>query len=1432
MLPDRHSRPTLATASVACSGVRAVSAPAVIQSRTAAKGDIDPNPSVEAFQTSIGVADRQKLLDDFKKATEDYGLCPNRVWAVAKEDLPKLLPNCKLDFRVPSDTPDENVGDSNDHSSCTFDFCEQSQRDFTAVEQRHECLDKDSCKQLAARFSRVTLNDAAMEEHSTVWALDGVAMLEAPRPYMAISHVWSDGTGAGAWKAGQVNECLYHFFQSIAERFGCEGMWWDTVCIPEDKAARQKAIHMIQNNYQSATITLIHDCFLRNWQWDLETACFGILMSPWFSRGWTALELAKSRKVKVIFRGQHGPVIKDLDQDILAREGPPSSPREFASSLIRHLRQKIEKLNDLLVTLGSRSTSWPKDRAIISALMLDMKHDERQQETYQKILMKMGKVAPGNLFHNFATMSSGFKWCSANIWSMPHDSGTASLQILEDGDLLGSWRISRVDSKLEERCSWSGTHRLVEQRIRQALQSGEECYLLAEVKNRAIERALLASLIGRAVDGEQRYELVGAVYPHPPLNGDKWAILPVRLAGDVSSKSKTKKEGKVESLRQPAGSLHQAALTGDWEAFKQLLKTPGQNVSDSLGQLPIHIAAERGHEDMVELLATLPSSKGKCNRGQTAMHRAAWGGSPDVAKKLVEYKFDVFPKDNRGVTPLHIAAELGNEAVLEFLITRITTTDEINRKHHTTTIDEINSNSQTALHYAALRGEFDCAQLLVDAGASRHSQDCFGWTPLHCAAGSGNLDVIQLLLGGETNAAQDYVNCRDAKHGWRPIHFAAMSGNTEAVDLLVQSGADKNVKDVKGWTPGHFAEVNQHKKTLLCFTEQGASLANICQDVDNITPLHCQAMNMRQGSVAALVHGETEVPSKANSDNGWSPLIFAIEHGLEVAFTRLLKLTGQDVEGHRALVEAAIRNRRMNSLQHLILTQHIQDPQEMLSLAVDCGCASAVELLLDSGHASVADDPKPMHLAAQHGNKEIAMILLSRGAFYDGIADKRSPLSVAAEAGHIELIKLLLDKGAKTELADAGRKTPLSHTAAQGNLAAVEMLLLRGAGVEGCDPSATPLSYAAQSGHEEVVQLLLNKGAMIETRPPQFDGVDARTTVVGTSSTAGWLKHERGTPLALAARGGHVAVMEMLIDRGASVAGYPDPHPLFGGNYGTPLCMASERGHLGAVKLLMENGATVGFLPAASLDDEEEDPMWVGSDWRGPYIHLPPLSRAIKNGHVEVVELLLRQLSAVDADDYRYALEMAMKVAVYSRQHDITKLLLDKGASVDGNGVCPTALDRIVFPPLLTACHIGAYEIAELLISRGANVNMTGDSSNTALTFACENGHDSILGLLLENGANVDGGPGRHGKPLFAAIRRRNHTAVELLLQRGADFNQPGDNGRTAVQFAVSEDNTAICRLLQQHGAIISDAVIAAVADEEALREMGLKGNFSFPLVR
>ncbi|OTA98502.1 hypothetical protein M426DRAFT_69668, partial [Hypoxylon sp. CI-4A] len=301
------------------------------------------------------------LVDQFE-GLADQQLCPNRVWHVCSLIQDWREKQSILQEILSGMFPMDALGHE-DHSACSIDFCEFSNRNFAAVQQYHEPdnpeekdqekiaynhKEKTVCQPIRGLFDANKLVRAIRSGKLTAWSLNGLSILEHPRPFMAISHVWSDGTGSGAGSSKELNGCLYRYFKRIAKRFQCEGIWWDTLCIPRDRAARSKALDTMNRNYEYARITLVHDRFLRNIPFDNpEKACLAVILSSWFTRGWTALELAKSRKVKIIFKNS----IKDLDNDILSRV----KDKYFAARVIKDLRcGQFFDVGDLLNALRPR----------------------------------------------------------------------------------------------------------------------------------------------------------------------------------------------------------------------------------------------------------------------------------------------------------------------------------------------------------------------------------------------------------------------------------------------------------------------------------------------------------------------------------------------------------------------------------------------------------------------------------------------------------------------------------------------------------------------------------------------------------------------------------------------------------------------------------------------------------------------------------------------------------------------------------------------------------------------------------------------------------------------------------------------------------------------------------------------------------------------
>ena len=227
-------------------------------------------------------------IEEASRKIVELGFCQQRVWDVVRhshDGETELVPLVHALEHLPQLR-------HKDHGSCTSQFCEHATLNFTSVTQLHQCLDPKDCKPTTGKMFDQSLLVAVLNSSTvtTAWTLDGMSLVAQDMSYIAVSHVWSDGTGAGVWKVGQVNKCLWGFWVDIARRLGCDGVWWDTACIPQDKAARSKALNNLHHNYAVAKYTVVHDLYLAGIEWKNDgSPCIALVLSPWFTRGWTAL---------------------------------------------------------------------------------------------------------------------------------------------------------------------------------------------------------------------------------------------------------------------------------------------------------------------------------------------------------------------------------------------------------------------------------------------------------------------------------------------------------------------------------------------------------------------------------------------------------------------------------------------------------------------------------------------------------------------------------------------------------------------------------------------------------------------------------------------------------------------------------------------------------------------------------------------------------------------------------------------------------------------------------------------------------------------------------------------------------------------------------------------------------------------------------------
>jgi beta-lactamase regulating signal transducer with metallopeptidase domain len=162
-----------------------------------------------------------------------------------------------------------------------------------------------------------------------------------------------------------------------------------------------------------------------------------------------------------------------------------------------------------------------------------------------------------------------------------------------------------------------------------------------------------------------------------------------------------------------------------------------------------------------------------------------------------------------------------------------------------------------------------------------------------------------------------------------------------------------------------------------------------------------------------------------------------------------------------------------------------------------------------------------LYEAAENGDISEINRLLDAGANVNSMIDgDGSPLIGAARNGRFAAVRLLLDRGADPNLSVPGDGNPLIMASGEGQADVVTLLLDRGARIDAVVPGdENALIQASGSGQLAVVKLLVSRGADVDTR-------------VWVDETP-WQKGEWRSPLSMARKGGHKAVVTFLLASGA-----------------------------------------------------------------------------------------------------------------------------------------------------------------------------------------------------------------------------------------------------------------------------------------------------------
>ena len=864
----------------------------------------------------------------------------------------------------------------------------------------------------------------------------------------------------------------------------------------------------------------------------------------------------------------------------------------------------------------------------------------------------------------------------------------------------------------------------------------------------------------------------------------------------------------------------------------KLLIEKGANINDKslkTGKTALIKASCGGHDELVSLLLNMSANPNISDvNKKTALHYSCMGGHYRVTNILVNSNISLNACDDEGVTPLMLASQRGHYEIVNLLLQNQASVNIRNRK------------LQTALEFACINGHKNVVELLLNEKASPSLSNVDGWVPIILASQEGHIKVVELFINyGVKPNVYNFLNKKTSlmqaserghhnvvelllAKGASPkgcdcyqktaLHYSSSNGHYHVVELLCNHPhTDLNICSVHGFTPLFLACNNGHFRIVKILLDKGAGID--VQNRNGLTAIHIACFNGDINVVELLLNCNTSL--NIPDDDGLTPLMIACQNG----WFQLVKI----------LIEKGADVNRVSA-----------DGSTAIGITCFAGYKHILQLLLE--HKANPNYPNhsgwsPFILACHEGHLNLVDMLCDAGIYHDDInkLTGTTALIESSKQGHCDVVEFLLEKSSNPNTVDHEGKTALHHCCANGHYKVVNLLLNHNANIHLCDNNGkTPLLLAYLEEHFKIVKNIINNHTVIDSTCEvilqlacingQIDLVELlidKNVDINVSDVYG------DTPLILAYKSKKFNILKLLIERGAdsdvsNESGNTVMHlACFDGNTYivkllletntnfnvyqssglTPLTLACQQGHLGIVELLITKGTHFDVEIKTALMEAREnehypvvkhllcnnaDPNIVSNDGK------TALHYSCSNGHYNIVALLLDHNADPNPNGTG---ETPLIIAFRKRDYKIMKLLLEKGADV--NGLINNS--RTI---LMSASSKGYQDIVELCINHNCDLNITDRFGWTALTLACVFDHVNIVELLLNAGANPNVKFGNEGQTaLILVIKKGYFEIAKLLLLKGADPNIIDINQNTALHYSIVNGYQNITVLLLENNA-------------------------------
>ncbi|CAG7556495.1 unnamed protein product [Fusarium equiseti] len=546
------------------------------------------------------------------------------------------------------------------------------------------------------------------------------------------------------------------------------------------------------------------------------------------------------------------------------------------------------------------------------------------------------------------------------------------------------------------------------------------------------------------------------------------------------------------------------------------------------GRVPEVDSATKLHEIAQQFRVTYDDHPGNL------LYHAIQYSRLDIVEQLIEESnVDVNGHDHSGRTYLSVAVDVGNERIVDHLLS----VSNIR-------VDAANQDGTTPLWRALNKLGFIVGSAIVESLIQKgdinlrsiDGDHALLWeikrsgqlVDLGLRFGNPPKSVLSLLL----NRKDLDVNQFDPK-GRGALSLAVDLGNPYIFNkLLEREDIRVNICDHGCRTPLSLAAENcrypERVRALLSHPEIDACLV----DKQGRTPLIWSIISHNLGVVELLLERESRLLNIPDS-GGRTPLSWAAGNGTWEITKNLLQREGVDKDskdhcGRTALSWAAennsqlekIRHKFGNSLSHnhilksLIEEEGINnnskdnDGRTPLSWAATKADLLIVKYLVSSGCVSV-DEPDiigrtPLSWSAEYQRSEVVDFLLSAAGVNPNLEDQRgrTPLYWATREDNLKVMRMLIRKDIDT----------LKKMVKEGPEQPERVKLLLDAGYDACkldNYGRTPLYHAVAAENVESTKLLISSGPKSITSRDNY-GITPLKVAVGTSQVLAKILIENG----------------------------------------------------------------------------------------------------------------------------------------------------------------------------------------------------------------------------------------------------------------------------------------------------------------------------------